>query len=95
MPIKPQSSEANDVLSKLRTDQQGVSVVFTKKDGTVRKMLSTLIESNIPADKRPKQVESETASKTAGSSVRVFDLEAGEWRSFIWESVTSINGVKV
>lgn len=76
------------VLNNLRTNQQGVRVTFTKKDGSERKMLCTLIEGNIPADKRPK---TETPAGTAtGSAVRVFDSEVSEWRSFRWDSVTKV-----
>jgi hypothetical protein len=75
------------VLNNLRTNQQGVLVTFTKKDGSERKMQCTLVEGNIPADKRPK---TETASQTAGSAVRVFDTEVSEWRSFRWDSVVKV-----
>ena len=73
-----------------QNNQSGVRVTFTKKDGSERKMLCTLVESKIPTDKRPKSVsESETPS-TSGSAVRVFDLDIGEWRSFRWDSVTKV-----
>lgn len=75
------------VLNNLRTNQQGVLVTFTKKDGSERKMQCTLVEGNIPADKRPK---TETASQTTGSAVRVFDTEVSEWRSFRWDSVVKV-----
>ena len=81
-------SEAQEyVLNNLRSNQQGVRVTFTKKDGSERKMLCTLIEGNIPSDKRPK---TETTSQTTGSAVRVFDTEVSEWRSFRWDSVTKV-----
>lgn len=76
------------VLSQLRSNQQGVRVTFTKKDGSERKMLCTLIEGNIPSDKRPKTET--TDSQTSGSAVRVFDTEVSEWRSFRWDSVTKV-----
>lgn len=79
-----------NVLSKLRTDQSGVRVVFTKKDGTERSMLCSLSESNIPADKQPK---TESEGSTSGSAVRVFDVECQEWRSFRWDTVKTVNGV--
>jgi hypothetical protein len=78
------------VFQKLRTDI--VNVCFTKADGSERKMLCTLVESKIPEDKRPKNTETQSGS-TAGSSVRVFDTEKQEWRSFRFESVISIDGV--
>lgn len=81
----------NEILNQLRTDVNGTKVVFTKKDGTEREMLCTLIESKIPGDKQPK---SETqGGSTIGQAVRVFDLDKGEWRSFRFDSVKSVNGV--
>jgi len=78
-----------NILNALRADVS--TVVFTKADGTERKMLCTLVESKIPADKRPK---SETqSSSTVGSAVRVFDVDKGEWRSFRFDAVKSFNGV--
>jgi len=76
------------VLKNLRTNEQGVRIVFTKKDGTERSMLCTLSEAKIPQDKHPKTET--TSSQTSGSAVRVFDLEKSEWRSFRWDSVTSM-----
>lgn len=64
-----------------------VCVTFTKKDGTNRDMLCTLVESRIPTDKQPK---TETTSKDSGSALRVFDTEKQEWRSFRWDSVTKV-----
>jgi hypothetical protein len=74
------------ILEKLRTDETNVK--FTKVDGTERTMRCTLVESQIPVDKRPKTSESETTS-TAGSAIRVFDLDKQEWRSFRVSSVIS------
>jgi hypothetical protein len=77
------------ILDALRADVS--TVVFTKADGTERTMHCTLVESKIPTDKQPK---SETqSSSTAGSAVRAFDVDKGEWRSFRFESVKSFNGV--
>lgn len=71
-----------DVLQKLRTGE--ATVRFTKVDGSERTMRCTLAESSIPTDKRPKEGSS---SSTAGSALRVFDLDIGEWRSFRLESL--------
>jgi hypothetical protein len=87
MNLTTDSELQEHVLNNLRTHQQGVRVTFTKKDGTNREMLCTLIERNIPADKQPK---TETTSQTSGSAVRVFDIEKSEWRSFRWDSVTKV-----
>jgi hypothetical protein len=64
-------------------------ITFTKRDGTEREMLCTLVEEAIPQAKQPKtQTE---GSSTAGSAVRVFDIEKQEWRSFRWDSVTKVS----
>lgn len=65
-----------------------VSIIFTKKDGTDRKMLCTLMENVIPNDKKPK--ESEKIRKVSNESLAVFDVEKQDWRSFRWDSVKSI-----
>lgn len=75
-----------NILEKLRTNE--VTVKFTKADGTERTMRCTLVESKIPADKRPKSSEAQTSS-TVGSAIRVFDLDKGEWRSFRLMSLIS------
>lgn len=80
-----------DVLQKLRSGE--TTVVFTKVDGSQRTMRCTLDESRIPVDKRPKVSEAaegqpEVAS-TAGSSIRVFDLDVQGWRSFRVNSIIS------
>ena len=77
----------DQILNLLRTDQ--ATITFTKADGSERKMVCTLVESKIPADKRPKSKEGEESSSIVGSAVRVFDLEKGEWRSFRFDSVIS------
>ena len=75
-----------DVLyAKLRSSED-VRVTFTKVDGSERIMLCTLNESKIPESKRPK---TEASSSSTGSTVRVFDTEIGEWRSFRLDSVVS------
>ena len=77
------------VKDQLRTNVNGVRVVFTKKDGTDRSMLCTLAEGKIPADKQPK-TEPATGT-TTGSAVRVFDVEKQEWRSFRWDAVKTVD----
>ena len=63
-----------------------VEVLFTKKDGSERKMLCTLV--NIPAEHQPKN-EVEYAENT----VRVFDIEKQGWRSFRLDSVKSVTSL--
>lgn len=64
-------------------------VNFTKKDGTEREMLCTLI--NIPSDKAPK--ESEDKPEYSKEAIRVFDIEKQEWRSFRLDSINSIKAI--
>lgn len=90
--IKLNSEIANNVLNDLRTSKDGIFVEFVKKDGSVRKMHATLNSSLMPSSKHPKET---TTNETPRSAARVFDIEVGEWRSFIWENVTSINGEPV
>ena len=90
--IQINTQKANDVINTLRTDGQGVLVEFIKKDGTIRKMQATLNPTIIPTDKQPKSTDEQEVTKTFGSALRVFDIEIGEWRSFIWENVTVVNG---
>ena len=64
-------------------------ITFTKRDGTEREMQCTLVEEAIPQEKQPKTKTE--GSSTAGSAVRVFDVEKQEWRSFRWDSVTKVS----
>ncbi len=64
------------------------TVTFTKADGTDRIMKCTLEE-----DKLPKVVvkEGATPRKESTTSMRVFDLEKNEWRSFTIKKVKQVN----
>ena len=69
----------------LRTGE--MTVTFTKKDGTERSMLCTLMESGIPTEKAPK-----TIGKTpSDDAIAVFDVEKQAWRSFRFDSVKEIS----
>ena len=70
----------------LRALREGVcEVIFTKKDGTDRRMICTLDMSGIPEKDVPKTDGNVTAVNT--ESVRVYDLEVEGWRSFRIDSV--------
>ena len=64
------------------------TVTFTKADGTERVMNCTL-----EADKLPKVELKEGAKprKESTTSMRVFDLEKNEWRSFTIKKVKQVN----
>lgn len=63
-----------------------VSVTFTKKDGTERVMSCTLQPELLPKQ----EVKESRAKKENTDTVRVFDLEKQEWRSFTVKSVKRI-----
>jgi len=101
-----QYQEADDVNKAMIRDwvrsllQKGpVTVVFTKADGTDRKMLCTLDYDQIPAAPvKPISApvdgivrESRKPRKEPDPhSVRVYDLEKGEWRSFRFDRLQKI-----
>lgn len=63
----------------------GAHIVFTKADGTERKMHCTLDMNQIPVDHHPTG-----SGKTQSESVlAVYDLEKNAWRSFRIDSVKS------
>ena len=77
-----------------------VTVTFTKADGTDRDMLCTLDGSRIPvATAKPASVdgivrESRKSKKEPDPhSIRVFDLEKQEWRSFRFERLRKVTAV--
>jgi len=77
--------EGREWLRGLLRDEE-VTVVFTKKDGTERKMVCTLAESKIPSEKSPKN----TGKAQSDESIAVFDIEKQDWRSFRFDSVKNI-----
>jgi len=77
-----------------------VTVTFTKADGTDRDMLCTLDGSRIPVSPaKPQSVdgivrESRRPKKEPDPhSIRVFDLEKQEWRSFRFERLRKVTAV--
>ena len=75
-----------------------VNVEFVKADGTLREMRCTLDWARIPDDKQPKNPgtadgivrESRQRKEQDPHSMRVFDLDKGEWRSFKMDRVQKI-----
>ena len=78
-----------------------ISVIFTKADGTDREMLCTLDHSRIPVS--PAKLVSTTApvdgivresrnprKEPDPHSIRVFDLEKQEWRSFRFDRLKKV-----
>jgi CRISPR/Cas system CSM-associated protein Csm5 (group 7 of RAMP superfamily) len=63
-----------------------VEILFTKKDGTDRKMVCTLQESAIPSENLPKG----TSTVKNNESLAVYDMENSGWRSFRWDSIKEV-----
>ena len=79
------TEDGRDWLKSMLKSQE-VTISFTKKDGTERKMLCTLSESKIPTEKAPKN----TGKAKSEDALAVFDVEKQDWRSFRWDSVTRV-----
>jgi len=68
-----------------------VNLSFEKvKDGAIRKMKATLNSDLIPEDKMPKG-EKIDQSVGGDTTLRVFDLDLNEWRSFRIDKVISFD----
>lgn len=77
--------------------QSSITVTFVKADGTDREMLCTLNWDLIPTDKQPKDApvdgiikESRQRKDPDPHSLRVFDIEKQEWRSFRFERLKKV-----
>ena len=63
-------------------------VTFTKSDGTERVMKCTLVPDQLP---KVEIKEDAKPRKELTTSMRVFDLEKNEWRSFTIKKVKQVN----
>ena len=63
-------------------------VTFTKSDGTERVMKCTLVPDQLP---KVEIKEDAKPRKESTTSMRVFDLEKNEWRSFTIKKVKQVN----
>lgn len=80
------SPEFREWLIGLLNDVNPTTLEFTKKDGTKRVMRCTRNLKNIPEDSHPKN-----GTGDSETTLRVFDLDKNEWRSFIIENIITIN----
>lgn len=64
------------------------TITFTKADGTDRVMKCTLEEDKLP---KVEIKEGAKPRKESTTSIRVFDLEKNEWRSFTIKKVKQVN----
>jgi len=67
---------------------ESVTVTFTKVDGTERVMNCTLKPELLPEAKP--LAEGKQPRKESTTSIRVYDLEKKEWRSFTTKNVTRV-----
>jgi hypothetical protein len=67
-----------------------MTITFTKKDGTERVMKCTLKSDAIPVVESKPLAEGKTPRKESTTSMRVFDLEKSEWRSFTTTSISRV-----
>lgn len=80
----------DEIITQLK--MQTVSIEFKKKDGTIRKMDCTLMPQMLPVQT---DLEELIQNKKYNPDIlAVFDVEKQEWRSFRWDSLLSVNGVK-
>ena len=79
------TQEGRESIKKMLHDKN-MTIFFTKKDGTERKMICTLSENKIPSEKSPKN----SGKTKSDESLAVFDVEKQAWRSFRWDSVKKI-----
>lgn len=76
--------------------QSAITVTFTKADGTDRKMLCTLNPEQLPEPNVPvgpvDGIVKETKERKQPDehSLRVFDLEKKEWRSFRFDRLKKV-----
>ena len=69
-----------------------VKVTFAKADGTIRTMRCTLDPLKLPPQSAPIIITNETRRRKEpdSESVRVFDLDKQEWRSFRFDRLRNI-----
>jgi len=76
----------NIVALKQALSEDVVTVKFVKVNGTVRDMNCTLSKKHIPELPADQTVAPKSVSPT---TTRVWDIDAGAWRSFKHESIIS------
>ena len=67
-----------------------MTVTFTKKDGTERVMKCTLQPDVLPVVEVKPLAEGKQPRKESTTSIRVYDLELKDWRSFTTNSITRV-----
>lgn len=81
-------NDFTDWLNGMLKSNENVTVTFTKQDGTERVMNCTLKPELLPEAKP--LTEGKTPRKESTTSIRVFDNDLKEWRSFTTKNVTRV-----
>lgn len=68
--------------------EQNCEVTFTKKNGDVRVMQCTLMESVLPKASKDEPLTQKKVRAVNEEVCVVYDTNALGWRSFRWDSVT-------
>lgn len=87
-PVDVSQTMKEMVLYSLRSFPQ-TSITFTKRDGTERVMLCTLMESELPS----RSENGESKREHSPDVQPVWDIEANGWRSFRWDSLVSFRSM--
>ena len=67
-----------------------MTVTFTKKDGTERVMKCTLQPELLPVVEVKPLAEGKLPRKESTTSIRVYDIDLKDWRSFTTKSITKV-----
>ena len=70
-----------------------VEFSFEKKDGEMREMKATLVNQVMPPDKIP-ETDYNSITKSNPDTIRCFDIEKKDWRSFNVSSLKEYTGLK-
>jgi len=80
-------------------NEREVKFTFLKKDGSERMVRGTTNLTYVPSEKYPKiQNEADPdykPRKVNESVVSYFDLDIGEWRTFIKDNLIEFDGIKL
>ena len=68
-----------------------VTVTFTKKDGTERVMECTTSTELVPVEPLAEDAAPKREKKKNDDVCPVYDLEAGHWKSFRWDSIKQVS----
>lgn len=74
----------------LKTNDQGVRIVFTKADGSERVMRATKNPSLIPQEDR----DTESSRPAPTEACRVYDLDLDAWRSFRYDRLIEMSYIE-